>query len=761
MIEQHYYTRTKEGNMSTVAKSSQLKEEYIDKILRPLCEYDIPQELQDMNEQDETQYPPCMMIVPRKTGELIISQSVYKNYNATFFTHQFILSEYEKRRFLKEPEKIFGINNFKKSFDEKENPNLPTLAGLSYHADNPDFLDRTYLFSKIGFNEEIFNQLLSSLFVAVASKRKIFVVLNVPIERLGNVTKALLYHLYLMLPWQVTEELGVCTYSGQMKIRKNIHITFLDQRAIHEDMHFGKNIIFDFVHDRFINIKKYDADATYLRGAVSYYKNKPAWEKINTWAKILSKTLLHKSERTIYFYGHVMILVEMSMCLRLSKPYAYMTPKIRKGLLLRVYNELIHNQTSEIRRELLEITEYIIQLLQEEIEIQQLFSLEELRVLLRFKLEYYQSKEQEKHCIQTLLNLLIVASERKNYAYIYQLLDEVHVYEATYKHLFEAIYEDESLRKEVIYYLIQDSFKEVKTFEDIIEQMACFEEVEFILLKDYYYAQVVYRKFRESLKEVKDLMAFLEKLRYWVSKHQEMLYINLLEQGEYYFLERIQLGTIPSERALCQLKFNRSYTIENYEVIQLYQKLRTDIKMMSPDAIRLSGKVQQLIKMYYSKGVAKKDFYMIVYAFLDRDLETQELYLNIKNALTYLNQISYEVMLDFIVWIAGQEMYINQDTFDQEVIAFFSDLKEQNEVIDKDLISAKLGTNVKTHRLNSELMTLLQPDFMTFVRRYKKWIVAIIILIVIGSGLHLWNHNRMSEDTWIYQKAIEKDDQKS
>lgn len=757
MIEQHYYTKTKEGTMGTVAKSSQLKGEYIDKILKPLCEYDIPQELKNINEQDETQYPPCMMIVPRKTGELIISQSVYKNYNATFFTHQFILSEYEKRRFLKEPEKIFGINNFKRGFDESSPLELPTLAGLSYHADNPDFLDRAYLFSKIGFTEEIFNQLLSSIFVAVASKRKIFIVLNVPVERLGNVTKALLYHLYLMLPWQVTEELGICTYSGQMKVRKNIHITFLDQQAIQEDTHFGKNIIFDFVHDRFINIKQYDPDAIYLRGAVSYYKNKPAWEKINTWAIILSNTLLHKSKRTIQFYGHVVILVEMSMCVRLSKPYVYMTPKIRKGLLARIFSELIHSQTSEIRRELLEITEYTIQLLQEDVDT--LFSLEELRTLLRFKLEYYQSQEQEKHCIQTLLNLLKVAREHKNYAYIYQLLDEVHLYEETYQHLFKAIYEDESLRKEIIYYLIQDSFKEVKTFEDVMEQMACFEEVEFILLQDYYYAQVVYRKFRESLKEIKDLVAFLEKLRYWVSEHQKMLYINLLEQGEYYFLERIQLGTIPSERALCQLKFNRSYTIENYEVIKLYQRLRTDIKMMSPDTIRLSGKVQQLIKMYYSKSVTKKDFYMIVYAFLERDLETQQLYLNIKNALAYLNEVSYEVMLDFIVWIAGQEMYIEKETFEQEVIAYFISLKEQDILIDKELISAKLGTSVKTHRLNSELMTLLQPNLMTFLKQYKKWIVAVILLIVIGSSLHLWNQNKVEDEAWIYQKAIEKTEQ--
>lgn len=66
MIEQQYYTRERGGLFSptdgydTVAKSPQLKLDYIKKNLHPLCSYDIPIELQRTGEQEESKYPPSM-----------------------------------------------------------------------------------------------------------------------------------------------------------------------------------------------------------------------------------------------------------------------------------------------------------------------------------------------------------------------------------------------------------------------------------------------------------------------------------------------------------------------------------------------------------------------------------------------------------------------------------------------------------------------------------------------------------------------------
>lgn len=92
MVEQQYYTKGRGGLFSqmagydTVAKTPLLKPEYIKKNIHPLCNYDIPSELQKDGETDETKYPPNFIIFPTSTGELIVGQAIYKNEDFTAFT---------------------------------------------------------------------------------------------------------------------------------------------------------------------------------------------------------------------------------------------------------------------------------------------------------------------------------------------------------------------------------------------------------------------------------------------------------------------------------------------------------------------------------------------------------------------------------------------------------------------------------------------------------------------------------------------------
>ena len=73
-----------------------------------------------------------------------------------------------------------------------------------------------------------------------------------------------------------------------------------------------------------------------------------------------------------------------------------------------------------------------------------------------------------------LLQLLTVASREKNSAYIRTVLDNVYPYKQAYRHLFEDMYMSEELRKQVIYALINDSFKDVKELDELIEQIGKF-----------------------------------------------------------------------------------------------------------------------------------------------------------------------------------------------------------------------------------------------------------------------------------------------
>ncbi len=766
MIEQQYYTRGRGGLFSqtdgydTVAKSPQLKLDYIKKVLHPLCSYDIPSELQARGEQDEACYPPNMVVMPGPSGELIVGQAVYKakdftGLRSTFFMHNFLLSENEKRRFMKEPEKLFGITGFKTSFNLSEGRQLPTLAGVPYDANNAYFLEKERLFSKLGINQEIFHKLISATFVAVTSKKKIFIVLDVAIEELGIMAKALLYHLYTVLPWSVTEKLGISTYASKLEAKKNIHITFLDRQTLRQDSKSSKDFVFDFVNKKYPVIEGDLESEPYIQIALGYTKNKGAWEKINHWAEVLSTTFKDQSECGMSFYGRVVNLFEMSLCLRAGRPYDLSSPKIRKGLLKQILIYLQSDIADDIRKELLDVMEYCIELIQCEIEQGQLISDEELKMILSFKLDYCRNREQEERCIQILLYLLAVSSRDKDYDYVYNVLNLVYRYKKAYMHLFEVLCNQDELKKQVVYYLINDSFSIVKSFEDLTEQMAKFEEVEFVLIKDQYYTQIIYDKFASCMKMVNDYVGFLDKLQKWATSHKGELYTNLLEEGEYYVLEHIQLKNIEDERTLCSLKFSRSYPIDNYEVILGYQKLKTDLSSMSPNKIRINLKVQELVKIYYKQKVRKDDFYMLVYAFLEMDEKTHRPQLNIKRVLNYLKGIKMNIMLEFIIWAKDQEMYINKAKFECQVIEFFVNLKEKEGRINKDLIRSKLGGQAKTKALSEKILEALKPNFVKWLGKHAMMIaISLGIVVVAGGGLgfYIYQQNDAASSNTVYKK---------
>ena len=744
MIEQQYYTRERGGLFSqtdgydTVAKSSRLKSDYIKEVLHPLCSYDIPSELQARGEQEESYYPPNMVIVPGPLGDLIVGQAVYKakdftGLSSTFFMHNFILSENEKRRFMKEPEKLFGITGFKTSFNPSEGRQLATLAAVPYDGNNPYFLERERLFSKLGISQEVFHKLISATFIAVHSKKKVFIVLDVDIEELGSMAKALLYHLYTALPWNITEKLGICTYANKVEAKKNIHITFLDKNTLHYDVKIGKDFIFDFVNKKYMGVDGDVESEPYIRTALGYTQNRMAWEKINHWAEVLSTTFKEPADCGMSFYGRVVNLFEMSLCLRAGRGYDLSHPKVRKGLLKQILIYLQSNIADDIRKELLDIMEYCIGLIQVEIQQGQLIVEEELRMILGFKLDYCRNREQEEHCLQILLYLLMMSSRNQDYNYVYNLINLTHTYQKAYIHLFELLCNSDELRKQVVYYIINDSFSVVKIFDNLVEEMAKFEEVEFALVRDQYYVQVIYDKFAICLKAVKDWVSFLDRLQRWSKSHQGELYANLLEEGEYYFLEYIQLKNIESERTLCSLKFSRSYPLENYQVITGYQKLKTDLSSMSPGKIRIHNKIQELIKVYYKQKVTKNDFYMLVYAFLEMDETLHEPRLRLKRVLAYLKDIQMSMMLEFIIWAKGQEMYINKEQFDNEVVQFFVHLKEKEGKINKDLIRIKLGEQAKTKILSEKIIEALKPNLIKWLGKHGI-VVAISLSVVMLAG---------------------------
>lgn len=732
VIEQQYYTREQGGlftqtdGYDTVAKTPLIKLDFIKKNLHPICSYDIPSELQKSGEIDESKYPPNFLIFPTTTGEMIVGQAVYKSKDftglrSTFFMHNFVLSDKEKRRYVKEPEKLFGITDFATSHSKEDGRELPTLAGIPYDGEKPYFKDRGKLFLKLGMDNILFHKLIYATFIAASSKKKIYIVLNVPIEELGEMSKALLYHLYQEMPWSITETLGICTYSGKLETKESIQITFLDQNTLHYDNKIDEEFIFDFVNKKFLNVEEDIEAEPYIKIAHHYTHNKLAWEKFNKWADELSVTLKDKTDKNMTYYGRIAILFEMSLYLKSGRGYDLSDQEVRKGLMSQLLNDLQSNISDEIKEELTQILEYTIMLLHQNILQDGLFTEDEIKALLQFKLkDCADILEQENHCIQILTNLLEVATSGRNMSYIEMLFERVKDYPMTYVHLYEALYERPKLKEEIVYPIIEEGLKQVTMIDELIRKMDELEILEPVLLSDNYYRQRIYSSFDQCLLAAENKVKLFFEVQKWCQSHKSNLYDELQEKCESYFIEHINLKEINSEDTLCKLQFRHIHPEENYEAIMAYQKLRTDLSFMSPNKIRVNTKVQELIKIYYKQNVRRDDFYMLVYAFLEPGLEAYSSgpKLNLKKVLDYLESINTEMMLEFIIWSKGQEVYIEKNTFDHQVVIFFIELKQREGKIPKRVIKEKLGSKEKTKALCKMILKAQKPAFLRFFSVY-------------------------------------------
>ena len=745
MIEQQYYTRERGGlfnqtdGYDTVAKSPQLKLDYIKKNLHPLCTYDIPYSLQKSGEIDETKYPQNFMVVPLESGETVVGQAVYKSKDftglrSTFFMHNYILSEKERRRYIKEPEKLFGINSFASHYQADKGRELPTLAGIPYEV--PElFQDRELLFHRLNMTEEIFDQMIAACFVCAHSKKKIFIVLDVALEKLTSYAKALLYHLYMALPWSISERLGVCTYSSKAEPRKNIQITFVDSDALQMANRASKEYIFDFVNKRFASMQEQVENEAYIRLALKYTGNKLAWEKYNKLADELAASNKNASDCNLYFYGRAALLFEMNLFMHGKRSYEIANAKERKNLMKELLDFCKAKLSEETIYEILQLMEYTINLLHESINYGVLWEIDEVKALFQYKLQIYEgNNEQFMHCIQVTLCLLTQAVKEKKLSYADHILGEARCYLRFYQQLIKEIAENSYLKKQLLYYQIDSSLQAVDSVQGLMSVMERWEVVEEILFEDGYYKEAVISLFDTVMTRGKNKIELLTVVQKWCKRHVAEVYERMCDLYESYFLETIQLeNELPDERTLMGLRFSHEYREENYDTIKTYQRLRTDIGAMNPERMQLNHTVQQLIKRFYIQNPKKEDFYLLIYAFLGKHKESYELRLDIKKVLAYLKQIDMDLMFEFIIWSKGQEVYLDKSKFDSQVVSFFVALKDKMEKVPKILIKEKLGSSQKTQLLADKINRATQPRLVTFISRYKVGIV-ILLVIVLGAG---------------------------
>lgn len=704
MIEQQYYIRERDGH-ETVAKSPGLKLEFIKDYLHPLGNYNIPNEVQ-----------PYFIIMPVVTGELIIGQAVYQK---KFFMHSYILSTNEKHRYVKEPEKVFGITKFETDYDITLGSEIPTLAAISYDANSVLFRDRALLFNTLKMDELLFEKLLAAIFTAIHLNRNILIVLDVSTSELINYAKALLYHIYASLPWSVAEELSVSICAPSDPSKNNRHITFLEKGVLDDNEEVMTGFVLDFVNERFLNLDETIHLEPYFKVAASFKSIKPLWEKFNSYGEQLQTAMREKAEKTLGFYSRVATLIALYAHLSNHKLYILEEERERKGFLIEVLGYLNLPISDDFRRELIGIIDYAIKGLEVSLRCGVLLDEQEIDAILRFKLGMNEvNKSAFKELLHLLIEVIEVARRENNEAYISIILDKVSHETALYQNLFKELYTYKEMREEVAYPYIKRCFEEIQTIDDFIERVDQLASIEGVLLSDVYYANLAKTRFMECLQKSSDKVRLLESVQKWCSKHQGQLYEELSSLAEEHFLKHMRLENIESEADLCSILFMHTYEDETYEAIKGYQKLKTSLEAMSPKYIKVNPNVQKQIQYYYKQEVKKQDFYMLVYAFLEPKIDgnpEEGWLLNLTKVLTYLYFINPDIMLDFIIWSKGQEVYMDKTHFDTIVVDFFIALKQREGKWPKALTKQKLEAQSKTKDLYSKINRAMQ---LVFVRKY-------------------------------------------
>ena len=177
MIEQHQYGRgLKMGekinkNYNTIASSKGIKIEHIQEYFEPLCAYAIAIGRKNLNNKSIINDRYSLIITPVPTGELLIGQMAVakceESNDENFFVHNYILSSSEKNRYVKMPEKIFGVTKFDVECKENQSTELSVLAGIPYQESNPYFRDKEGLLSKLKLDELVFNKIIQAILVSV------------------------------------------------------------------------------------------------------------------------------------------------------------------------------------------------------------------------------------------------------------------------------------------------------------------------------------------------------------------------------------------------------------------------------------------------------------------------------------------------------------------------------------------------------------------------------------------------------------------
>ncbi|WP_413406961.1 hypothetical protein [Paenibacillus amylolyticus] len=323
-IEQQLYTRERRGvfrtteGFDTVAASPGLDPSFIKKVLHPYCVYDAPAELTGRSEKDETKFPASIHLLHLESGETILGQNVYQSADFTglrsaFFAHNYVLSPERSEEQMKQGGWLDAV--FATSYDIEQGTVLPALAELPISprsgqggATDAGVGSPTQVLSALKMNEVLFKRLLYAVMQSVATRRKVYISLDLPAEEVTAGAKGLLRLLYTALPYAFRRQLGFMTFAKEPQAKKGIHVQFVERGTLRpKDRNTEKDFTFDLVSGRVTHADASVAKLPYAEFAWALLQEPGAADAFYTFADEMLSGMEPGRELSIEAYGELAV----------------------------------------------------------------------------------------------------------------------------------------------------------------------------------------------------------------------------------------------------------------------------------------------------------------------------------------------------------------------------------------------------------------------------------------------------------------------
>lgn len=202
---------------------------------------------------------------------------------------------------------------FATSYDIEQGTVLPALTELPLAAGVGQG-SPSQILGALKMDEVVFKRLLYAVMQAVATRRKVYIALDVPAEEVTARAKGLLRLLFTALPYAFRRQLGFMTFAKEPQAKKGIHLQFVERGTLRpKDRNTEKDFTFDLVSGRVTHADASVANLPYAEFAWSLLHEPAAAGPFYDFADEMLSGMEPGRELSIEAYG------ELSMFYRLEQ----------------------------------------------------------------------------------------------------------------------------------------------------------------------------------------------------------------------------------------------------------------------------------------------------------------------------------------------------------------------------------------------------------------------------------------------------------